>query len=82
MGYDAIVTTKDNPYNPFEQPEEWLDYDHAMGHNTMEYIDRVTYSSPELPPVEQEAAYDDAIDRIIENDIFDMYEIVYDKRNN
>lgn len=29
----AMLTTIDNPYNPFDKFDEWLDYDLLAGHN-------------------------------------------------
>lgn len=41
---ENFITTKDNPFDPFTQFKSWYSYDHDLGYNTCELIDRI-YSS-------------------------------------
>lgn len=38
---ETALTTIDNPYSPFSQFDEWLNYDLEKGYNCCAYIDRV-----------------------------------------
>lgn len=38
---DMMLTTKDNPFNPHENYEQWLYFDTQQGYNTQSYIARV-----------------------------------------
>ena len=33
-----MITTSDNPYNPYTQFREWYNFDRMMGYNTLEYL--------------------------------------------
>ena len=41
MDNDYLLTTIDNPYDPFEQFSLWLLFDKEQGYNTLEYLGRV-----------------------------------------
>ena len=75
-----MLSTADNPFNPFEQWDEWYDYDRAMGYNTPEYLARVAYTSPELSEADNLEAVRAAIEEIISTDFTNNYVIV-EKRN-
>lgn len=62
---EAMLTTIDNPYNPFTQYDEWYAYDRYLGHHTPEYLARVAIVSDGLSPLDQELAIDDAIAEIV-----------------
>lgn len=61
----AMLTTIDNPYNPFTQYDEWWAYDRYLGHYTPEYLARVAVVPDSLSPLDQELAIDDAIAEIV-----------------
>ena len=66
----AMLTTTDNPYNPFTQFDAWRAYDEAVaGYYTNSYLGRIAVLSPELSPKEMEHAVEDAIDEICEMDL-------------
>lgn len=70
---DHMLTTIDNPYDPFSRWEEWLQYDKASGYNTIEYLARITRSSDELSEVDQALAEEQAIDEIVSENILGIY---------
>ena len=39
-----MVTTKDNPFDPFEDYDEWNRYDQDKGYNTQSYLSRLSAS--------------------------------------
>lgn len=60
-----MLTTLDNPYNPFTHWDEWEVYDFTKGYNTSGLLARFTISSDELSEPDQELAIDQAIDEIL-----------------
>ena len=62
---DVMLTTIDNPYNPFTEWNEWLQFDLAMGYDTSGYLARVTITSDELSEADQDWAIEDAIDEML-----------------
>lgn len=73
----VALTTKDNPYNPFTQFDEWFLFDVEKGYNSCSYLARITddseYETEEEAMVETERA----IDEIIANDFLNIYTKVY-----
>jgi len=59
------LTTKDNPFNPFDDFANWLAFDHRKGYNTSEYLARIAVTSDELSDEENEKEIEAAIDEII-----------------
>ena len=68
-----MLTTTDNPFDPFDDFEEWNAYDRTLGYNTLGYLARVVVSSPELSPADQKLAIYQAMDEIVEHNIFDVH---------
>lgn len=68
-----MITTSDNPYDPFNQFDEWLAYDTAMGYFTLNYLARIAVVSESLSPVEYDAAIESAIDEIVEINAIGIY---------
>jgi hypothetical protein len=63
-----MLTTIDNPFNPFKQFDDWLVYDEMNGHYSSSLLARVAYHSDELSDADQEIAIENAIDEIIKDD--------------
>jgi hypothetical protein len=68
-----MLTTIDNPYNPFIQFDEWLEFDESSGYYTIQYLARVTLSSGDLSDVDQSNAIEYAIDEVVRENINGMY---------
>ncbi len=68
MSDEFMLSTVDNPYNPFIQFDEWLDFDTYKGYNTCGVLARITLSSDELSEVDQSLAIQAAIDELVLND--------------
>lgn len=60
------LTTVDNPYDPFDQFREWMEYDRASGYDTPSYLGRVVITSDELSDADQADAISQAIDEILD----------------
>ena len=79
MESECMLTTFDNPYDPFEDFTSWLLFDNEKGYNTCNYLARIAKTSDELSDQENNKEIERAIDEIIYYDPFNMYKKV--KRN-
>jgi hypothetical protein len=70
---EYMLTTVDNPFNPFIEFEEWLDYDTRMGYNTASFLDRIAKVSNELSQPDQAIAIRNAIDEIVQENVSGMW---------
>lgn len=62
---DCMLTTIDNPYNPFTHWDEWLKFDRDQGYYTNEYLARVIDSDDSLSNKENEEATRAAMEQIV-----------------
>ena len=62
----TMLTTYDNPFDPFEDWDNWRRYDEDHGYYTCAYLARMTDSSPELSEADQELAVLIAMQKIVE----------------
>lgn len=69
----TMLTTVDNPYDPFTQYDAWLSYDEQSGYYTNEYLARIANTTPTMTEGEVGAAIDKAIEAIIAIDPFGLY---------
>lgn len=76
---ECMLTTFDNPYNPFEQFTEWFLFDVEKGYNTCSYIARIAQFSDDMTQKEIDEENERAIDEIIKYDFMNIYKKV--KRN-
>lgn len=72
----VALTTKDNPYDPFDQFFDWLRYDRDMGHGCCEILDRVSNIAGTFTDGEKVHEYERAIGDIIANDFEHKFKIV------
>lgn len=68
-----MITTIDNPFDPFEQIEAWRMFDIEKQHFTCERLARITRLSPEMSDFEKEQEIERAIDEIIKYDPEDKF---------
>lgn len=71
-----MLTTIDNPYDPFTQFDEWYAYDERKGYCTCGYIDRIAKTSSELSASDQIFATNQAINEILEQNVLGIYKKV------
>ena len=77
MENDYLLTTTDNPYDPFEDFSKWDAFDREKGHNTCDLIGRLSQLSDDMTQREEEAEYDRVVDFIIYHDPHDKYKKIY-----
>lgn len=70
---EYMLTTVDNPFNPFTRFDEWYSYDVDMGYNSASFLDRIAKVSSELSEPDQALAIQDAIDEIVQENVSGMW---------
>lgn len=70
---EYMLTTVDNPFDPFTQFDEWFAYDAVLGHNTPGYLAAVATTSDELSDLDLFLATQEAIDEIIQENVFGIH---------
>jgi gp107 len=70
------LTTEDNPYDPFDEFEEWFNFDVTKGYHTCAYLARVTTTSTDLTEADQVEATNEAIQEILELNLTGNYQVV------
>lgn len=68
-----MLTTVDNPFDPFTQFDAWFSFDVAKGYHTPGYLARIVVDSDELSEAELSQAIEDAIDEIIELNVLGVF---------
>ena len=70
-----MLTTIDNPYNPFDDFTLWQMFDKEKGYNTCEYLARLVKPllSDELSEREIDEITDNVMNEIIKNDPLHIY---------
>ena len=76
MSNDCMLTTFDNPFDPFDQFTSWLLFDKEKGHNTCEYLARIANLSDDMSQEEIDIETERAIDSIIKYDITNTFKKV------
>ena len=73
MTSPSMLTTIDNPFNPFTQFDEWFAFDESKGYHTCSYLARITKGSYELSEADDVLAQELAIDEIIKINVLGIY---------
>jgi glycerol-3-phosphate O-acyltransferase len=68
-----MLTTLDNPFNPFTQYDLWLSYDLRNNYNTLAYLARIAKVPDDLSENDETAAINEAIDEIVMYNITGLY---------
>lgn len=68
-----MLTTVDNPFDPFTQFDEWYAFDVRAGYNTCAFLDRVAITSDALSDNDQDLALEQAIDEIVSENVLGLY---------
>lgn len=72
-----MLTTVDNPYNPFTDFEKWYEFDESKGYHSCSYLARIIFTSEELSEKDQDLANEAAIDEICKINVLGIYRKVY-----
>lgn len=73
---ECKLTTFDNPFSPFDDFDKWLMFDIEKGYDCCGRLDRLLTVEDDMSSVEVERAIEEAIDKIIDIDILNIYKKV------
>ena len=82
MQNEFMLTTIDNPFDPFEQFTSWFLFDVAKGYYSCSRLARIANLSDELSEKEVDEEIERAIDEIIKYDFTNIYKKVKRERKN
>lgn len=71
-----MLTTFDNPFDPFEQFTSWFMFDVEKGYNSCSYLARIAKLTDDMTDQEVNAEIERAIDEIIQYDFRNVYKKV------
>ena len=71
-----MLTTVDNPYNPFTDYSDWYAWDVDAGYYTAAFLARIAITSDELSEADQDLAIELAIDEIVKENVLGLYKKV------
>lgn len=71
-----MLTTVDNPFNPFTEWNEWYVFDTQKGYNTPSFLARITILSSDLSEADQDLAIEQAMDEIVKENVSGMWKKV------
>lgn len=73
MNNECMLTTFDNPYNPFDDFNSWFLFDVEKGYNSCAYLARIAKTSDQFTDKENNEEIEKAIDEIIKLDFMNIY---------
>lgn len=73
---EYMLTTVDNPYNPFTDFNAWLTFDIRMGYNSSSFLARIAMVPEDLPEPYESLAIQNAIDEIVRENVSGMWKKV------
>jgi hypothetical protein len=76
MDTEVMLTTFDNPYDPFDDFVQWFMFDVEKGYNTCGKLARIARYSEDLSTIEDMKETERAIDEIIDHDFLNIYKKV------
>ena len=76
MSSKCMLTTFDNPYNPFDEFTSWFMFDEEKGYHSCAYLGRIAKTSEQLSDEENAQEIERAIDEIIKYDFQNIYKKV------
>ena len=76
MDVEHMLTTVDNPFNPFTHFDEWNTFDQMNGYHTTALLGRVIITSHSLSEVDESFAIELAIDEIVRENVSGMHKKV------
>ena len=68
-----MLSTIDNPHDPFDNFTSWYMYDVEAGYNSCAYLARIAKTSEQFTDTENDEEIERAIDEIIQYDFRNIY---------
>ena len=69
----VMLTTVDNPINPFVDFEGWMTEDMRLGYNTCQLVDRLYYGYADMSEFDKVLEYADVIRDLFKMDVTNRY---------
>ena len=76
MSNDCMLTTVDNPFDPFEQFASWFQFDNDKGYNSCGRLMRIAKITEDMTQEEHDMEIERAIDEIIQYDFMNVFKKV------
>ena len=73
MAREVMLSTIDNPYNPFDDFDKWYAYDIEHGYNSCGLLARIAPTSDELPENFVAEFIEDSIDNFLSLDCLHLF---------
>ena len=73
---NVMLTTTDNPFDPFTQWDEWLAWDASAGYHTPGYQARIVNTSDDLSDKDQDLAIIQAMQEIVDENLNGKYKLI------
>lgn len=73
MAKRHMLTTVDNPYNPWTQFDSWYTWDERAGYHSTSFLARIVRTSPGLSDADQDLALEQAIDEVVKENVLGMW---------
>lgn len=70
---EYMLTTVDNPYDPFTQWDEWFAWDLNAGYHTSGLLARIARVPDDLTEGEEHLAIQQAIDEIVQENVLGVF---------
>lgn len=70
---EHMITTVDNPYDPFTEFDAWYSFDEAAGYHTTAFLARIVKTSEELSEADQDVEIENAINEIVRENVLGIY---------
>lgn len=61
----SMLTTIDNPFDPFTEFDSWFQFDEEKGHHTCQFLDKIARTSSDMSDSDYEKEIERAIDEIV-----------------
>lgn len=75
---NSVITTIDNPWNPFTHFLQWYKWDEHHHYNTVRWLDLYTFTSNDLSDEQVDADVTDAQNKLLARNPFGLHVKVYD----
>jgi hypothetical protein len=69
----VMLTTVDNPHDPFIDFGAWYAYDVSSGYHTAQFLARIVKDSDQLSEADQDIAILNAINEIVQENVLGIY---------
>lgn len=70
---ESMLTTVDNPHDPFTEFDDWLLFDTHAGYHTLNFLARIVITSDQLSEPDQALKIELGIDEIVKENVLGIY---------